>query len=166
MADCLAFGKKGEDQVIQYLLSQDYSLGLVDVRAERAAQQADVDFLLLRDNDVLCSIEVKTDSYSSGNMFFEEKSDETRDGCMVVTKADYLFYFFINESVLYIIRIKPFRKWYERNKRRFRYIPQVKNETPGWKPYAASGRLIPRKVLERECSRFVVKKENLSSSQN
>lgn len=68
-------------------------------------------------------IDVKTDSYTTDNLFIEivsnnnkcrfnpsstvkitDKMEERLDGCIFKTKADYWFYYFLNQDELYIFK--------------------------------------------------------------
>lgn len=157
--DCIEFGVRGERVIAKYLLARPYVSGIVDARYLTQMQRKDVDFVLILNDFSKHPIEVKTDSYSSGNIFVEEKSSITANtqGCILKTQAVLLFYLFINEKVVYIINVSRFRSWYKANSERFRYIPAVRNKVNG-REYASCGRLVPRKVLERECGDFIRKR--------
>lgn len=159
MKDCVEFGVQGERAIAKYLLARSYVSGIVDARYLTQMQRKDVDFVLILKDSSRHLIEIKTDSYSSGNIFVEEKSSVTANtpGCILKTQAALLFYFFINDKVAYIINVNRFRDWYRANFGRFRYIPAVKNKVNG-REYASCGRLVPRRVLESECGDFVRKR--------
>lgn len=156
MQDCVDFGKIGEKEIFDFLMARPKVQGIVDVRRAPALRTCDVDFLLINADDKTFRVEVKTDSYKSGNLFIEENScvEKNTAGCVMKTSADYLAYYFVNERVVYFIQMNGFLPWYIANRERFRSVT-VKNDTPGWKPYSAAGRLVPRKVLEAECAPFV-----------
>ena len=66
-------------------------------------------------NNKQATVEIKTDTYKTGNMFFETISNEEYQtkGCLMKTNADFLFYYFPNyqNGVLYIFQMKAFRKF-------------------------------------------------------
>lgn len=66
-------------------------------------------------NNKQATVEIKTDTYKTGNMFFETISNEEYQtkGCLMKTNADFLFYYFPNyqNGALYIFQMKAFRKF-------------------------------------------------------
>lgn len=100
-------------------------------------------------------LEIKTDSYTSGNLFFETLSNIEYNvlGCMLKTKADLILYYFMKYNKLYILKRERFVEWavqgiekgkYKRktfaNKRRNKTLPPTHTE----------GYPIPLKEIERQ----------------
>lgn len=157
MQASLLFGKQGEKVIKDYLRKKSYVREILDMRDDPVARTDDVDYILVLSDGSTCPIEIKTDSYASGNIFIEELSDIARKtpGCIIKTKATFIFYYFVNEKVLYIINTQKFLAWYWKNKSRFRFCPAVKNIGYGNMSYSSCGSLVPRKIVEAECGEFV-----------
>ncbi|MGM0164872.1 hypothetical protein [Enterococcus sp. DIV1059_2] len=109
----LEFGKKGEDFIWMYLQKQTNVCKLWDVRNNEFYQKIDIDFISESENGTKNYIEVKTDSYTSGNIYYEVLSSANSDGCMYKTKADTLYYYYPNMSKLYIFDLNKFRDFVE-----------------------------------------------------
>ena len=135
-------GKIGEEIIYWWLYNQDFYIE--DVRNEPGYQKEDVDFIIVESGEQ-AKIEVKTDFYTTGNIFVELESTwgKTR-GCLLKTKSDYILYFFIKENKLFIIDTKEFQDYIVENKDRF---PKkvVRN-----KGYDTLGITIPYRVLQEE----------------
>lgn len=135
-----------------YLKSLPSTTSVINVEDDKHYQKIDIDLLWKGKNqnnmELTKSIEVKVDSYHhSGNIFFEVISNDNKNsqGCMLVSEADYLFYFFPEIKLLYSFKLSKFKEWTLINKHRFK-IKKCKNPT-----YNSWGYLIPRKILETEC---------------
>ena len=109
----LAFGKQGEDYIWNYLQNQQSIHKLWDVRSNPLYQRMDIDFISEDIDGKRNYIEVKTDSYTSGNIYYEVQSSANSDGCMHKTKADTLYYFYPNMKQLYIFELNKFRDFIE-----------------------------------------------------
>lgn len=162
MKDSMVIGEQGEDAVIKFLLSKKYVRNFRDVRNDRIYWEKDVDYYVIFADDSEHAIEVKTDTYFwSGNIFYEDISciEKNTPGCFQKTKARWIFYYFIGDGTLYIIHVKKFRTWYEKNMHRFS-TKTVKNEILDkngnhiGKFFHSSGHLIPRAEIEKlDCVR-------------
>lgn len=140
--DSLTFGKRGEDIVIKYLL--DNNEDVCDVSNNKKYQKCDIDAFVTTKDSRRFSVEIKTDSFYTGNIFFEFISsiDPFSLGCMIKTKADFLFYFFIKTKELYILNMKKYRAFVAENMDNFQW-KKVKNTE-----YESVGFLVPKKYLE------------------
>lgn len=110
----------------------------------RAIRKEDVDFIISK-QDKRAKIEVKTDFYTTGNIFVELESTlgKTR-GCLIKIKSDYIFYFFIKENKLFIIDTKEFQDYIVENKDRF---PKKIVHNKG---YDTLGMTVPYGILQEE----------------
>ena len=140
--DSLTFGKIGEDIVIKYLL--DNNKDVYDVSNDKKYQKCDIDAFVTTKDLKRFSIEIKTDSFDTGNIFFELISsiEPFSLGCMIKTKADFLFYFFIKTKELYILNMQKYRMFVIENIDDFQW-KKVKNTN-----YESIGFLVPKKYLE------------------
>ena len=150
-------GEEGEKIFLKHMqrYARQQKIKIEDVSKEKEFQLMDIDFLLI-DNDKKYALEFKTDSYKSGNMFYEEYSClETKSaGCMQKTKANVILYYFSNMDVLYTIyNVNAFRDWYFERADRFRHC-SIKNKLGRDKTYNAWGGLIPLKELEADMERL------------
>lgn len=114
--------KRGEIDVANYLLSLPDTQHLLDVSEDKFYQKQDVDFLWVVDNKII-KVEVKTDTYKdTENIVVETISNmnKNKKGCMMYTKADYVFYYFVNEGLCYIIKAEEFKSFFNANKKHFK----------------------------------------------
>lgn len=127
-----------------------------NVEDDPAYQVHDVDLLwtLLDKDGVLrvIPVEIKGDRYHrTGNFFFETVSNEGRGtvGCFLYTRAEWLFYYFVDSGALYCLPMHGARAWFEENIDRFE---ERRTSTPvdnGRDHYITVGRLVPiQTVLE------------------
>jgi hypothetical protein len=124
---------------------------------EHAYQEHDVDLLwttLDRFGRLrVIPIEIKGDRYhQTGNFFFETVSNESRQtpGCFLYTKAEWLFYYFVEIGMLYCLPMSEVRPWFEAHGGRFkesRTSTPVRNNR-----YVTVGRLVPIQTLLAEVS--------------
>lgn len=146
-------GKRGEEHIIYYLQSSPKVVNLKDVRNDRTFQKIDVDFLMTLDDNVEYKVEVKTDTYKSGNIYYETISSQESDteGCFEKTQADYLFYYFINWGYLYIFSMPEYKDWFGKMENEFiekGYQKQVKNSGYKNSQYTSIGYAYPVSILE------------------
>lgn len=135
----------------------DYTVAVHNVEEVKAYQQYDIDLLwtILEKNERLRTIyiEIKGDSYHhTGNFFFETISNATKGtlGCFLYTRADWLFYYFVEIGHLYCLPMDKVRPWFEANIDRFKEQP---TSTPvGSERYITIGRLVPIQTVLDEVS--------------
>lgn len=103
-------------------------------------------------NGKKATVEIKTDTYKTGNMFFETISNEEYQtkGCLMKTNADFLFYYFSNyqNGVLYIFKMKAFRKFVLDNLSFFKER-KVTNTT-----HVSIGYIVPLSYIENNFSGY------------
>lgn len=109
------------DKVNDYLSSLNETIDIINVEDDKSFQKLDIDLVQVTKKDVI-NIEVKSDTYDSGNFFFETISNATKEteGCFMYTRADYLYYYFTKSSTVYILPMPNTREWFIRNKSRFK----------------------------------------------
>ena len=97
------------------------------------------------------TVEVKGDRYEkTGNFFFETVSDLQRSttGGFVITRAEWLFYYFLNSGMLYCLPMEFVKPWFVENMGRFRErIAQSQRDQNHWR---TAGRLVPIMTARRE----------------
>ena len=89
-SDSINVGNRGE-AIIKDFLAQDPKIKeIIDVSYIPEYQSKDIDFLVEFINGETKSIEVKTDTYISKNIFFETMSNKENNvlGCMYKSEAD------------------------------------------------------------------------------
>ena len=121
-----------------------------NVEDDAAYQEHDVDLLwTILDKDGalrVIPVEIKGDSYHrTGNFFFETVSNEGRgtEGCFMYTRAEWLFYYFVESGALYCLPMHGVRPWFQENLDRFQ---ERRTSTPvdkGNNHYITIGRLVP-----------------------
>lgn len=153
-------GKAGEETIVRYIQSIEGVRRLYDVRENKAYQMIDIDFILETRGGKQQTLEVKADSYTTGNIFYETLSNVEHNipGCMYKTRAEYLYYYFTVTGELYILDMVEYRKWVESEIRN----PQTKLERKKLKNRSRSngvshteGYLIPKSYLEQNFKRFI-----------
>lgn len=139
-------GDVGEKEVKFYLENISNIKDIVDVSDNKHYQAIDVDILLQIENLPIFKGEIKTDrNDKTGNVFIEiisniEKNGD-KSGWLYYCKADYLFYYFVNTKILYMIRFDTFKEWFLNNSHKFK---TVSNKTSvGNSEYTSYGKLVP-----------------------
>ena len=130
------------------LTSFPRTVAVHNVEADPAYQEYDIDLLWTvqtREGSLrVVLVEVKGDRYHrTGNFFFETVSNEGKQtqGCFLYTKADFLFYYFVEIGRLYVLPMEQVRPWFAANSHRF---PERRTSTPaGISHYITVGRLVP-----------------------
>ena len=98
-------------------------------------------------------MEIKGDRHHrTGNFFFETVSNESKGttGCFLYTRAEWLFYYFVEVQTLYCLPMYSVRPWFEENMDRFR---ERRTSTPvaeGQEHYVTVGRLVPIQTVLAE----------------
>lgn len=146
-------GHQGEQFVKQWILELHPNVNsITDVSEDKFYQKQDIDFVVNFTSGKQATVEIKTDTYKTGNMFFETISNEEYQtkGCLMKTNADFLFYYFSNyqNGVLYIFKMKAFRKFVLDNLSHFRER-KVTNTT-----YTSIGYIVPLSYIENNFSEY------------
>ena len=158
------FSKKGIDVVCNYLKSQEKTIKINNVEDNPAYQRNDIDLVWVykkEDKEIMISIEVKTDKYTSGNFWLETISNEALGtlGCFVKSKARYLFYYFTEWDSMYIISLKKAVPWFTKNINRFRESKTTTVDDKGQYKHTTVGRLVPIKTMMGEVGGIKLVKE-------
>lgn len=121
----LTVGCEGEEKIKQFLLSLNNVLKVQSVQNIKKYQIDDIDFIIEFTNKKIATIEVKTDTYKSGNLYYETKScvEKNTIGCLEKTKANYIFYYFNKYDRLYILKTNLFREWVREEIKNFNLDP-------------------------------------------
>ena len=154
MAQTSAVGETAVAAVTEFLTGYwPQTVAVHSVEADPAYQPHDVDLLwtvLEKDGRLrVIPIEVKGDRYhKSGNFFLETVSNAGKNspGCILVTKAKWLFYYFIGSGRLYCLPLAGLQPWFHTHQERF---PLQETRTPvaGDQFYTTLGRLVPIAVV-------------------
>lgn len=149
-------GDKGEQIIKDYLRSLPSINKVVDMANNKMFYHKDVDFVFQKKDGKTYRAEIKTDQYTSGNIYYETISNDiyNTEGCMNKTAADYLFYYFITWDKLYILKMDEYRTFMNeliKNGHEALVEKNVKNAKSNKKgDYIASsvGYTLPLSVLE------------------
>lgn len=146
----LEMGKKGEIIITDFLKEYPGVVEVYGVEHIKKYQEEDVDLLVLFKDKKKRKIEIKTDGYMTGNIFYETVSsiEGNTVGCMEKTKADFLFYYFPRSEELYIINMRAYRKWFSENKEKFTQKIITNKCRDNKNVYHSEGFLIPKSFLE------------------
>ena len=153
-------GDYGEQIIKSYFETNPNIADVIDVSKDKTYQDKDIDFIVKLKSGKNISIELKTDTYDTGNIFYEAISNKEHNvlGCMIKSKAKCLLYYFIKTKELYIIDFKAYRKWVNKNNKRFAK-KKIKNINKSGNSITHSvGLLIPKKIFEKEMIGYFNKK--------
>ena len=136
--------KQGFPDIIQHLKSLSSETPIIDVTSDQKYRNQDIDLLWGTE-----TIEIKVDTYTTGNFFFETQSNKERGtpGCFMYTKADWIYYYFIKTKTLYKLPMPETRMWFEQNINKF---AERSTKTSCGGPqgyYTTVGRLVPISML-------------------
>lgn len=115
-SESLTVGGLGESIMKQHLEHSANVKEVLDVSHEPEYQDKDIDFVVtLKNRKDPVTVEVKTDTYKSGNFFFETVSNSgaQTQGCMYKSKADFILYYFLGYDKVYMIKRTAFLRWFE-----------------------------------------------------
>ena len=154
-------GEFGEQIIKKYLLQKDNILHITDVSKIPDFQKQDIDLVVDFRNGKRATIEIKTDTYTSGNIFYETLSNKEYNvpGCMEKSSADFLFYYFTKTNELYIINFRKYREWFHQNISLFSKKEFYNMDRSRTGKYTSVGYTIPKSFLENNFSYY--KKEIL-----
>lgn len=160
--ESLKVGERGEAVILDYLEKSPNIKKIIDVRDSKIYQEVDVDLIVKMNTGNELKIEVKTDTYTSGNIYYETVSSEETDsiGCFEKTQADYIFYFFMNLNTLYILEVDAYRNWFKEKQELFDilgYQKKPRNSRWNGSTYTSVGYAFPVQTLEEENPRWMRK---------
>ena len=150
----------GEQIIKVYFENNPNIVNIIDVSRDKKYQDKDIDFIVELNDGKNISIELKTDTYDTGNIFYEAISNKEHNvlGCMIKSKAKCLFYYFIKTKELYIIDFKAYKNWVNENNERFAQ-KKIKNISKRGDSISHSvGLLIPKRIFEKEMIGYFYKK--------
>lgn len=141
-----AVGQLGEIAITKWLESNPNVAEVIDVSKDEFYQRKDIDLIVNNTNGKSYTVEIKTDTYVTRNLFFEIISNEQKqtERCLMKSDATYLFYFFLKTKVLYILDMKKFRE-FVLSRMDILQEKQVKN-----KFFTSRGFLVPLSLIEAE----------------
>lgn len=119
-------GRKIEELIIDFCKTLPSFYKIQDVHADMCWRDKGVDIILwykdTQDNIHKTLIDVKGDTYNTGNFYFEYYSDEANQtpGCFIKSYADWFYYYFWETELLYCLPLPKVRKWWETNRNRFK----------------------------------------------
>lgn len=103
-------GARGVERVKAYLTSRGYQVE--DVSSNRDFQSQDIDLRVRgKRRQRWRTVEVKTDSYTTGNVFLEIISSSGRPGCVFGSRAQVWLYYFPKMSLLLFIELPVLQLW-------------------------------------------------------
>jgi len=158
------FSKNGIKSVCSYLNTLKKTIEIKNVEDDKEYQKNGIDLVWIYrkgKNNVMISIEVKTDKYITGNFWLETLSNERIGtlGCFVKCKARYLFYYFINWKNMYIIPMKKARPWFLENINRFKESKTSTKDINNNHQHITVGRLVPINIMMKEVEGIKLVKE-------
>ena len=150
----------GVEKVINFMLKYGGYAMVESVEHCRELQKRDIDLIGFYEDERRLigfdTIEVKTDTYKTGNLYFETVSCLEMDtpGCLMYCEADYLYYYFTQVDELYIMDMALFREWVLANRDDFT-VKRTSTKLNGEKKsYNSEGILIPLGVISKNLNAF------------
>jgi len=158
MTSTMAVSDIGVQVSVRYLKDVLNYSEVLYVDKNKAFQKKDIDLIAVKEDEfgiMGSTIEVKTDRYTTGNLFFETISNiqTGSPGCLMYSEADFLHYYFTGYKQLYIMDLRLFREWVLAN--RHRYKPR--NTSTGndfGMFYTSEGIPIPLRDIRKNFSQF------------
>jgi hypothetical protein len=143
-------GTEGVNEILKFLDKDKSILGVVSVEDNKIYQPKGIDFIAVTKTEKLRKIEIKTDTYDTGNYFIETISNSSKNtkGCLLTTESDFIFYYFIKKKELNIINTKKFQEWFDLNQNRF--SSRTCCTGVNGSSYSTIGKLVPIKILNEE----------------
>lgn len=125
----------GTDIILKFLQNRYPKDIFINVEDDKEYQKIDVDYRWLRGDKELL-LEIKVDSYKSGNFFYEFYSNYEMKtiGCFEKTKADYIAYYFSETDSLYILNPQNFRNYVNKYQKWLtpKYVPNTSFHSMGY----------------------------------
>jgi hypothetical protein len=150
MADGVRVAGRASTEIEAWLREWHGTINVENVEGDPEYQAQDIDLIwstIIRDY----TIEIKADRWhETGNFFFETVSNKEKGtpGCFLYTEANFLFYYFVEPRLLYILPMPRTRAWFLANLERF---TERETTTPiGSEHYTTVGRLVPIDVVLKE----------------
>jgi len=149
------FSKKGISIVCAYLSLLKKTISVKSVEDDQNYQKNDIDLVWVykkNETEIMISIEVKTDKYTTGNFWLETLSNEElgTPGCFVKCKAKYLFYYFTKWDSMYVIPLGVAKEWFNSNFTRFKESKTTTKDKIGNYKHTTVGRLVPITIMMKE----------------
>lgn len=119
--DKLASGKEGVELIMTLLKAKPETVSIEDTQDNPAYQPRGIDFLWHRKGSdgklEVVSVEVKWDTYTSGNIAFETVSivENKTPGCFLTSEADLWIYCFPGYVRALVIPLRQARDWFLRH---------------------------------------------------
>jgi hypothetical protein len=124
--DKLAAGKEGVELIITLLKARPETVFIDDVQDEPKYQPKGIDLLWHRKGTngsvEVVSVEVKWDTYTSGNIALETVSvvETGTTGCFLTSEADLWVYCFPGYAKALVIPLRQAREWFTTHQDRYR----------------------------------------------
>lgn len=142
-------------EITQFLVNRNKVIDVFNTEENKRFQKYGSDLLCSKhdkDKIVTNSIEIKGDTHSySPNYFIEVIGNDVKGtpGGMIYTKADYVFYYFINIKELHVIDRVSLQEWIKNNGQALEYrdVRTVDNNNNFL--YNTVGALVSRELLKR-----------------
>ena len=160
--DSIKVGRMGEMIMEAHLKTLPNVAAVEDVTEIPYYQKRDIDYRVTLKNGQKVTVEVKTDTYQSGNFFFETQSNSNSKtkGCMYKTEADFILYYFILFDKVYMVKRTALIKWFEAMKGNPEYKKSFKEKSVAnkgnerIKDYHTYGFTFPIQVFEETMAHY------------
>ena len=158
--------KNGEEIIKNWLFSYYHITNYIDVSNEKVYQTKDIDAIITLKNGEKRTIEIKTDTTDTGNLFYETISNEKHNtlGCLEKTEADIVLYLFLKTDELFILKMPDFRIWFHHvlsNEEIVKTEKRIKNKNRDGSIYYSLGYPVSKKAIQSHP--FCVVKKNIKN---
>lgn len=142
-------------EITEWLQSEGWTVK--NVENDKHFQTLDVDLIIMKvfppnTSPTAYMIEIKGDKYFKTNNYFIETISNMNTnslGCFLLTKSDYIFYYFPNEKQLHIMPTKKAQEYVLQHQEEFKKRNPSTTDKNGKHWYYSEGRLIPRKTMQQ-----------------
>lgn len=143
-------------EVVTKLLSDSPRIAsIINAENHKLFRYLDIDLIVTKKTGEVITIEIKTDTHTTGNLYIELKSniEHNTQGWLYKSKADYIYYYFTKTNQLIAIDLESLQD----HLRDFRGYKYTFNQTTvqGTK-YTTLGVLIPIDALLNNCKSKVI----------
>ena len=151
-ADCDKVAKEASARITTFLELRGKKV--MNVEGDKFFQQKDIDLVVITEDLEFLTVEVKGEVMGdrTGNYFLEIISNNNKGtpGCIYQTRAQYLFFLFMDSNELCIFETEPLQQWLREHEDK---LPKGKGQTTsrnGEPWYHSVGCLVPRQRLNAE----------------
>jgi hypothetical protein len=160
-----AVGQMGVERVVKYLKSKGYHVE--DVSEDKDYQSQDIDLRVRgQKKQRWRTVEVKTDTYDTGNIFLELVSSSGKPGCVFKSRAQVWLYYLPKRNILLFMELPVLQLWLIEHCAEFKRVTVGSGSARGKGFYTIQGIKVPIVQLVRDGVASAVKLEEEEECQS